>query len=100
MPDHKGLIFMFVPHKLRICCILLLRISGGDNRLKRLVELSFHPLESSKNSRLLTGLLRIKLGADLYSIMIIIGGGRGWARYPSPILLTVFHHLSAQVQEI
>ncbi|HEY9613747.1 hypothetical protein [Allocoleopsis sp.] len=33
--------------------------SGGDNRLKRLVELGFHPLESSKDISLLTGLLRI-----------------------------------------
>jgi hypothetical protein len=33
--------------------------SGGDKPLKRLAELAFHPLESSKNSSLLTGLLRM-----------------------------------------
>ena len=33
--------------------------SGGDNPLKRLAELAFHPVESSKNSSLLTGLLRM-----------------------------------------
>jgi phytoene dehydrogenase-like protein len=33
--------------------------SGGDNRLKRLVELAFHPVESSKNISLLTGLLQM-----------------------------------------
>ncbi len=33
--------------------------SGGDNPLERLVKLAFHPVESSKNISLLTGLLRI-----------------------------------------
>jgi hypothetical protein len=60
--------------------------SGGDNRLKRLVELAIHPLESSKNHCLLTGLLRMNWGACLFSIMIIIRegeGGRGVPRPPS-----------------
>jgi hypothetical protein len=34
-------------------------VSRGDNRLKRLAGLDFPPLESSKNRRLLTGLLRM-----------------------------------------
>ncbi|HEY9743652.1 MAG TPA: hypothetical protein V6C90_24460 [Coleofasciculaceae cyanobacterium] len=61
-------------------------ISGGDNRLKRLVDIAFHPLESSKNHRLLTGLLRMNWGTSLFSIMIIIRegeGGRGVPRPPS-----------------
>jgi hypothetical protein len=33
--------------------------SGGDNPLKRLAELAFHPLEYSKYFSLLTGLLRM-----------------------------------------
>jgi WD40 repeat protein len=33
--------------------------SGGDNPLKRLIELAFHPVESSKNISLLTGLLQM-----------------------------------------
>ena len=60
--------------------------SGGDNRLKRLVDIAIHPLESSKNRRLLTGLLRMNWGASLFSIMIIIRegeGGRGVPRPPS-----------------
>jgi hypothetical protein len=36
-----------------------LETSGGDKPLKRLVELAFHPVESSKNISLLTGLLRM-----------------------------------------
>jgi hypothetical protein len=34
-------------------------VSGGDNPLKRLIELAFHPVESSKNISLLTGLLQM-----------------------------------------
>jgi Uma2 family endonuclease len=39
--------------------------SEGDNPLKRLAELAFHPVESSKNSSLLTGLLRMNFSVIL-----------------------------------
>jgi hypothetical protein len=39
----------------------------GDNQVKRLAELGFHPLESSKTLSLLTGLLRIDFWASWFS---------------------------------
>lgn len=46
--------------------------SGGDNHLKSLAELAFHPLECSKHIGLLTGLLRMKFLRSHFFIMIIM----------------------------
>jgi hypothetical protein len=57
--------------------------SGGDNPLKRLVELAIHPVEFSKNNHLLTGLLQMsfELPCSRSRIIILVGeGGRGTPR--------------------